>query len=130
VSLADIVPTVLDVLGLPADPRLPGCSVFAPIPAERVVTGLREPGRHEYVLRWPRKLVHTGKKDNYVGCDLALDPGEETLTIAPAEMFREMLDEALGSRSYPPASDIEGPSEEDAEALRALGYGGDVEGDE
>jgi arylsulfatase A-like enzyme len=130
VSLQDIVPTVLDVLGLPPDPRLPGLSLFGPIPADRAIAGLRDPESHEYALRWPHKILHVMKRNNFVACDLALDPGEKDPTFAPEAAFREMLQQALGTHSYPPASDIAGPSEEDAEALRALGYGGDVEGDE
>ena len=127
VSLTDVVPTVLDVLGLARDDSLPGRSLFGPLDADRIVAGEREPDVQEYVLRWPLKIVRFRKSGSYVSGDLAADPTETHLTRQPEALFRSLLDEALGPGRFPPARPIAGPSTAEQDALRELGYAGEVD---
>jgi arylsulfatase A-like enzyme len=124
VHLGDIVPTVLEAAGLDADARLPGRSLFGPLPAERVTTGTYLP--NEFVVRWPEKLIRR-RGGPTVAFDLERDPRE----LAPREVKSERYEELL--RAAHPAGSPFGPptaitlTEEDAEDLRALGYGGEDE---
>ncbi len=121
--LGDIVPTVLDVAGLPADPALPGRSLFGELPAGRVVTGMHE--AQEFVVRWPEKLIRK-KGLGTVRLDLERDPRELDVRPAAGERFDELLRQAFAhERAHPPAQVIGALPPAELAALRALGYGGE-----
>jgi len=123
VHLVDVVATVLDFVGLPRDPTLPGCSLLRPLPAERVVTGGNDPV--QYLVRWPRKIARAGRHVSWV--DLEIDPLEKNPREASAAEF-EALRAALqlDPRSFHAALDSGGLSPEDKAELEALGYGGEA----
>jgi len=123
--LGDILPTVLDVLGLPADPRLPGRSLFAPLSPERVVIGSQDIGA--YVLLGTRKIARG--KQRYLSLDLAADPLEKkgkVLDECPefAEWTARATDPGI---VFAPPHEIAPFTPEEAEHLRALGYAGEVD---
>jgi arylsulfatase A-like enzyme len=123
VHLGDIVPTVLELAGLPRDERLPGLSLFGELPAERVVTGTYLP--NEFVVRWPEKLIRR-KGVACVRLDLERDPAELDIRQVPGKRFDEVLRFAYeaGVR-FPAPRQLGAIPEADRAALRALGYGGE-----
>ena len=124
VHLGDIVPTVLAAAGLGADARLPGRSLFGELAPGRVASGTYLP--NEFAVRWPEKLIHR-RGGSTVAFDLERDP----LELAPRAVKSERYEELL--RAAHPAGSPFGPptaislTAEDAEDLRALGYGGEDE---
>lgn len=124
VHLGDLVPTVLDVAGLPRDERLPGRSLFGPLPPERVVTGVFAPS--EFVVRWPQKIIHQEGRGS-VGFDLERDPRELSGQRASREQYEKLLEQALPAGTFPPPVPMGAVSSEERAALRALGYGGEEE---
>jgi arylsulfatase A-like enzyme len=125
VHLGDIVPTVLDVLGLPADPRLPGRSLFTALPPERVIIGSQDIG--DYALLGTRKLARGQKR--FLSLDLATDPQEKkgkVLDECPefAEWTARATDPTV---HFAPSHEVEPFTPEEAEHLRALGYAGEVD---
>ena len=125
----DVVPAVLDALGLPADPKLPGRSLLAPgdpaADAGRVLyfEALSASLNRGWapltgVLRGPMKYVDLPARELY---DLSADPGE-AVNLAPA---RDADVRAL-ARLLPPEAKRpalrEAPSREEAARLRSLGY--------
>jgi arylsulfatase len=129
VHLGDVVPTVLDVLGLPPDPRLPGLSLFGALPAERVILGSYEPREpRAYVLQGSRKIAR-GKNGGYLGGDLAADPLEKNgVRFEDGAQFDELYARAFDAGlPFPPPVRIEPPGDQEAEALRALGYAGELD---
>jgi len=126
VHLVDVPPTVLDFVGLPRDPALPGCSLLGELPADRVVTGGNDPVH--YLVRWPRKVTRAGTHFNWV--DLEVDPLEKRPQTASAEEFEALRNGLrLDPRSFHPPGTASDLSSADREELKALGYGGEV-GDE
>jgi arylsulfatase A-like enzyme len=124
VHLGDLVPTVLEVAGLPADPRLPGRSLFGPLPPDRVITGAYSFPPSGYVLRWPLKVLQR-EGGRVLSVDLERDPLETRLEKASREVYRELLEQAIPpGADFPPARKLEPLSEEERAELRALGYGG------
>jgi arylsulfatase A-like enzyme len=126
VHLVDIVTTVLAFAGLPADPALPGCSLLAPLPAERVVAGGQDPVH--YLVRWPRKMTRAGERVGWF--DLATDPGEKNpqrASLAEFEALRAAL--RLDPASFHPPLAAATLSPADKAELEALGYAGEVDGE-
>ncbi len=124
VHLIDLVPTVFDVLGLPPDPALPGLSLLGTLPPGRLLAGAEPP--FAWAIDWPKKLMRT--RAQCFAVDLAADPAElspQRATIADFEALRAKLP-GLDGPLVPPQS-FGQLSTEDAEALRALGYGGEVD---
>jgi len=123
VHLGDLVPTILDVIGLPPDPRLPGRSLFGALPADRVITGTNVPT--QFALQWPRKIIHRTGTGSVV-FDLERDPEELRAQRASEAQFAELERHAFPHelRFPPPIRVGEMPPEHRA-ALRALGYGGE-----
>ena len=125
----DIVPTVLEALGLPADPKLPGRSLLSP--EDRAA----DAGRVHYfealsaslnrgwaplvgVVRGDLKYVDLPIRELY---DLPPDPGESrNLASARDEEVRSL------ARAVPPAAREpvrrRAPTSEEAAKLRSLGY--------
>ena len=124
VHLGDVVPTVLAAAGLAPDARLPGRSLLAPLPPDRIATGTYLP--NEFVVRWPEKLVH--RRDGPTAAfDLERDPGELAPRLVPATRFEALRAELLRD-AYPFGPPVPiALSEDESAALRALGYGGDDE---
>src|SRR5262249_18730723 len=125
VHLVDIVPTVLAFAGAPPDPALPGCSLLAPVPDGRVVTG--GPAPVQYLVQWPRKRTRAGKR--IATGDLRpgwLEKDRKGVSRAEFEARRGELPRDPSSSHKPiPAAEM---SPEDRAKLEALGYGGDGEG--
>lgn len=122
--LIDVVPTALAFAGLPADPALPGRSLLGPLARERVLGGANPP--IDFVVRWPEKAVRVGERAG--SFDLAADPGElhaQPLSEAEFQALRAQL--ALDPRTFHRPLSIE-LTPEDAAELRALGYGGEMDG--
>jgi arylsulfatase A-like enzyme len=127
VHLGDIVPTVLASAGLPVDPRLPGTSLLAPLPDERVLFGEME--HHSYVLRGSRKIARG--KAGFFSVDLAADPLEQRPQIlGSCDEFEEWRARAFDpAQRFPPPRTIGQLSADEIEHLRALGYAGQVDGE-
>jgi arylsulfatase A-like enzyme len=122
VHLGDIVPTVLDVVGLDPDTRLPGRSLFSELSPERVITGTYLP--HEFVVRWPQKLIRQ-KGFATVKLDLAQDPEELDIQPASGKQFEELVRQAFpADRPFPAPLVLGEMPAAEREALRALGYAG------
>jgi arylsulfatase A-like enzyme len=123
VHLGDVVPTILAAAGLAPDPLLPGVSLLGPIPAERVIYGVKLP--EAFVLKWPEKLVFDLGTRSYRAVDLVRDPEEHAPTKGDAQRFDTLKTEALApGHAFPKAGMIE--LDEAARAkLEALGYGGE-----
>jgi choline-sulfatase len=121
--LGDIVPTVLDVAGLPADPALPGRSLFGELPAGRVVSGSNFP--QEFVVRWPTKLIRK-KGQGTVSFDLERDPQELDIKPVPGKLFDEVLQQAFPQgRPAPAPVKLSAIPPAELELLRGLGYAGE-----
>jgi len=129
VAHVDVVPTVLDVLGLPPDPGLPGRSLRTLSEAD--------PGRPIYleahdgwlaagaapltaVVSRGLKFIELPEPELY---DLAEDPTETRNLFASSPERVRPLEAALRSLAAGPAPSSAAPRDPDAEArLRALGY--------
>jgi arylsulfatase len=123
VHLTDLVPTILDTAGLPADPRLGGHSLLGAVPEARILAGSR--ADHGYLVAWPRKLVR-GAEGRLTEYDLGADPLERRGKPASADDYRRLEEAARGGRGpYPAPVAIGAMSAEDRSLLDALGYGGD-----
>lgn len=130
VALIDVVPTVLDVLGLPDDPALPGRSL-------RILPAGSPPGRAIYleamdgwltagaapvtaVVQDGWKLIETPLPELY---DLASDPMEARNVIGVSVDRARQLAATLRTLATTPASGTVAPRDPEAEArLRSLGY--------
>ena len=123
VHLGDLVPTILETVGLPVDPWLPGTSLFGPLPEARVVYGIKLP--QAFVLKGTRKLV-MGDRRAVLEMDLANDPRELAPRPGDPQAFDALRAEAMGDHSFPKAIKIE-LSQDDLKELGELGYGGEQE---
>ncbi len=75
VSHVDLLPTILDHLGLPADERLPGYSLLAGRPSNSILYAERD--ETQVVIQWPYKLIQNpGRKEIGTLYDLSVDPDE------------------------------------------------------
>jgi arylsulfatase A-like enzyme len=120
VHLVDIVPTILEGVGLEHDPLLPGRSVLGDLPDERVLTGSKVPG--EYVLRWPLKITRL-RPDLNRQVNLELDPGELDPVFVPGETFDALRAQAFSDEhSFPPPLPFDKPPKGHRDTLEALGY--------
>jgi len=123
VHLGDLVPTILDAVGLAADERLPGLSLLGPLPETRAVYGIKLP---EAFILWGKDKYVLGPQEACLHFDLERDPGELSPERVDAARFHELRAKILGNAEpFPraiPAGDL---SEEDAAMLLALGYGGE-----
>jgi arylsulfatase A-like enzyme len=131
--LADIVPTALEVCGLPRDESLAGRSLCDPLPAERVILGLTEgvDQPRAYVMRGTQKIAR-GMAGGYLASDLGLDPAEKHgVRLADGQLFDEWWRAAFDTgRAFPPAVPIEEELTPEQQAeLSELGYGGALEDD-
>ncbi len=133
VSLADLLPTLLEAVGLPPEPGLAGRSLWplltrgrAPDESALVVEGTLHGPDRKALVRWPWKLVVTAGEPHRLH-HLARDPSE-TLDLAEQEPGRvaSLLEELHDRTSEAAAARTrEVPARLDAEIeeqLRALGY--------
>lgn len=138
VSQVDLLPTVLDVLGLPDDDWLPGHSLRQELPEDRLVVFGRPP--HRGLLVWPWKLTWNSERGAESGLlvNLDLDPDElaglRRGNKRRAELFLEVLggmtrraEAEQDGRPLPPgqAGAALPQSSEEIQKLKALGYLGD-----
>jgi arylsulfatase A-like enzyme len=134
VSHVDIVPTILDLAGMPAEKRLPGMSL-KPIfrnPAmesePRLLFSILESRQYRWdaVIREPWKLHLVGDQKNQWLSDLDQDPGEtKNAAAGNYEIIKSLMHaiETRKSRAIAP-SDSRDPAmdRQREEELRAIGY--------
>jgi arylsulfatase A-like enzyme len=130
VSLVDVLPTLLQALGLPGVPGLEGASLW-PLVARRealperpiVAEGTLHGPERRALVRWPWKLVEVDGGASRL-FDLERDPGErDDLAVSQPDRLRALGEELarLRARAVPkaPASEIDERMRRD---LSALGY--------
>ena len=137
VSMVDIVPTVLDLAGFDADPRLPGRSMLGEArPEDEWVFAARSNIRA--AVRRDRKVIYRDM-DAKLMFDLSEDPQEQTpygpgqnrerfLAEGPA-LLEEALAQLNDYFSPPDPRNVGELDESTRDDLKALGYGGEVGGD-
>ena len=137
-SLIDVVPTVLELLGLPGDAALAGSSLLSVQPDERVrAARLRGAGLElTAVLSSGLKLLEDGAEGatgsaSWTLFDLRADPGERTDLVPSLPRRAEALwqrGQAFEQTWPAPLGGLSGETEladDVASQLRALGYLGD-----
>jgi arylsulfatase A-like enzyme len=144
VSLADVAPTILELVGLPPLSSIDGRSLTPALRGEAlapqpVLSAMFLPGEE-----WRRTLaIRSGeesqilwkKSDQWLGFDVARDPGEQRARALAAneqaalQRYDAEVMQLLASRSQPEAAAPQGDTAtgrnippEIAERLRALGY--------
>ncbi|HEY5659084.1 MAG TPA: sulfatase [Myxococcota bacterium] len=134
VSIADVFPTALEALGLPAVEALASRSLWgvltrgeAPPVQDLIAEGNLYGPEHKSLIRWPHKLVFDVESRRAKLFDLEADPSE-TRDIAAAQpalakallsALDAQLREASLARMQHRAADLD---ESTKEKLRALGY--------
>jgi len=133
----DVMPTVLELLGLPVPEDLEGTSLVPamrgePLPDLPVLGELRQSQRHRFdsLQRGSWKLLLDRVADRVALYDLASDPGEhEDVAASEPERARAMRDELealqAGARRKAGSYRKRDPlslSEDERESLRQLGY--------
>ena len=136
VSHVDVLPSVLDLLGLEPDERLVGQSLFQPGSDDRIIYAER-PNQADAYLRGHHKVVRQASGGTLF-YDLAADPKEGRPRRKQAEEFDEVVvpllqavDAERATWFHPQA--VAQTSQTDAELqaqLRALGYAGEFEDSE
>jgi hypothetical protein len=134
VSLVDLVPTLLDAVGLPDDDMLAGYSLLRPRPPEAPV--FAERGTTRVTLRWPIKLFEWGRGNPRV-VDLSADP-DELAPIREGRRTRKKFEALAASLKADAQAERAGwwvPEEENPklgemsaeirERMDQLGYGGE-----
>ncbi len=134
VSHVDILPTVLDALGIPGPGDLAGASLW-PLLSERrelpertlVAEGTLYGDEHKALMRWPWKLTVTDGEAAPALFDLARDPDEQTdLAAEKPAVLRELLGDLEERYRLPPPDRDDAPAAELDEAaqerLQSLGY--------
>lgn len=124
--LIDLVPTLLEFAGLPKPAGLPGFSLLGELPPERSLGGSHD--SFGYVVRWPEKWMRRGNRVRHV--HLEQDPGEENGELLAMEAYlTQRATLPLAPETLHAGVPIGDMSAEEVEALRALGYGGELEGE-
>lgn len=134
-SHVDVVPTILDLLGLAIDPHLVGTSILEGRGKDSLIYAQRKATR--VIIRWPQKLIHHPiRPEGTVVYDLAADPGELN-PLRPRGDDKQELDTVMGdlfqaaaadqATWFQPESDSETRAMTPAEEARMkeLGYAGD-----
>ncbi len=132
VTHVDLVPTILDLCGLPPDRRLPGYSLIGEAIPSRVIFGQHSDRSVSYHGKW--KVIKDDGLKNVQVYDLQADPGE-VAQVPDMKEWQELQDlglrlraDAVGRQSdwfQPGVVRAEGSAEEHDAAMEALGYGGD-----
>ncbi|MDX1630424.1 MAG: sulfatase-like hydrolase/transferase [Thermoanaerobaculia bacterium] len=121
----DLLPTLLEMLDVPAPPGLPGRSLLLPPDPERA-TYFESLSPHfdlgaaplRGVIRRGRKMIELPRPELY---DLTEDPDEtENLVGDQPRRYRRLRDLLPGESAWPPAAET--PDAETADRLRGLGY--------
>lgn len=129
VKLVDVMPTILDLVGVPPEDEVEGRSIrplmqgqaLEPVPVFLTsATALA-------VVDWPWKMVHFGNRSELY--NLELDPLEKTDVLAArrsdAARLRAMLSRwkrSEGPEAATPGDRVIDADDADVERLRALGY--------
>lgn len=133
VSLVDLLPTVVEILGLPQPPSGDGVSLLPllrpnpPEQARRLFAHIDLPwARQRAMLSWPYKIIAEIEGDQFL-YDLTSDPREERNLAQErqAELARLYKELTAGSREevrFPARVKSEGIPPEIKEKLRSLGY--------
>lgn len=131
VSHVDLVPTILDLAGLPADNRLQGLSLIDDALIERLIYGQHSQRTVSYHGKW--KVIQDDRLKDVQVYDLKEDPGEVAL-VPDIQEWQELQDlglrlhkEAIDAQEtwfQPGAALYEGSLSEHEAAMQALGYGG------
>ena len=131
VPLMDVVPTMLDLLGMPPLPGQRGTSLFVPHAVTHVAETHRpEAKKTQFALRDERfKMIYAADDDSFVMYDLVQDPGEVSDVFADRHGERPEWEQLL--RSFAQAGTPQTASQGDVDEsrlndLKALGYGGDA----
>jgi arylsulfatase A-like enzyme len=130
VTHLDLVPTLLEIAGLPPLPGQRGISLFEPHDSVHIAETHRpDAKRTQFALRDAQfKMVYFPDEERFEMYDLAADPGEEQDVFADQASKRG--DWAGKLRAFSAQSQAPARAERDAELeaqLRALGYGGSGE---
>jgi arylsulfatase A-like enzyme len=138
VSHVDLLPTILDSLGLAADARLPGYSLLAGRPADTILYAERD--ETQVLIRWPYKLIQSPtRKEVGTLFDLSVDPHENQPLRARGpeharydEIVRPLRAAALADRSdwFQPEAGAERAAPMDAamkKRMAEMGYAGETE---
>lgn len=122
--LIDLAPTLLEFAGLPRPAGLPGLSLLAALPAARSLGGSHD--SYGYVIRWPEKWMRRRNRIRHV--NLERDPTEEHGQLLEMEAYlTQRATLPLAPETLHAGVPIVEMSAEDAEGLRALGYGGELD---
>jgi arylsulfatase A-like enzyme len=130
VSHVDVVPTLLEIIGLPPLPGQRGTSLFEPHAAVHIAETHRpEAKRTQLALRDERfKMIYFPDEERFVLYDLVADPGELHDVFAGMKGERPSWPGQLRELHLQSQVSGDAESEEDRAArdamLRALGYGG------
>jgi arylsulfatase A-like enzyme len=131
VSLIDVAPTILELVGARAEPRFEGRSLLSqgardPAYAELLLnTVAKEPPQNRALVDGSRKIIHAldGRQQFY---DLTRDPAEHDPAAFDGQVRAELVEklDAWQARARRDASPEEQRQVDDAirERLRALGY--------
>lgn len=131
VSHIDLVPTVLEIAGLPPLPGQRGTSLFTPHEAVHVAqTSRPEASRNQLAFRDELfKMVYFPDEERFELYDMVEDPGEKQDVFARRKDERAAWPERLRAlyRNQVLPATTEAASAEREQMLRALGYAGDGE---
>ncbi len=124
---ADVVPTVLELLGLPPLPGARGVSLLVPHESVHVAeTHAPEAKKTQFALRDERfKLIYAVDDDAFQMYDLSADPGELTDVFATKAGERADWPERLRALARASGPVSEGLDEATRRELQALGYFGE-----
>ncbi len=130
VSLVDILPTVVDALGLPFSSPVDGISLWASLsrgkklPKRALLAQNSLYGsQRQTLVEWPYKLIVNLEREQVLLFDLEKDPGETTNLSESHPKLRQRLFAAMPERGTLPMRGKEVDlDEETSEQLRALGY--------
>ena len=122
VSLVDVLPTLLDVVGLEPPVGIAGRSVVEPgLNPRAVFSQVSQSGRWQSVMAGRWKLIQGDESKLF---DLHADPGEQTNLAKREVEHLDTLSEILAGHLRDPGQTPETRevSEEALERLRSLGY--------
>ncbi len=123
VSTADVVSTVLELVGLPPDPEMDGVSLLSPEPRPAV----SQSGAHLALRSGDWKIEFHGQTGEWALYDLSSDPGEtRDLEESAPDKFAELKKLLTEIRRRPPIAKPvirDDPAEQERrKELEALGY--------